>query len=145
MFTKLKRTLSGFWVTKRRKRRKWSDGEKRKICAQTRFPGVSVSQVARRYDVNANQVFNWLKDPQFEPGPEDGNATCFYLLRLSSPHEQMRRPLLDWARSRSNWPVAIGCGPPAVTIPRHLPGLSVDCRSDPGSGTNQSVAGGWSH
>mgnify|MGYP003389516803 CR=1 FL=1 len=32
------------------------------ICAQTRFPGVSVSQVARRYDVNANQVFNWLKD-----------------------------------------------------------------------------------
>jgi len=35
------------------------------ICAQTRVPGVSVSQVARRYTVNANQVFNWLKDPRF--------------------------------------------------------------------------------
>ncbi len=35
------------------------------ICAQTRVPGVSVSQVARRYDVNANQIFNWLKDPRF--------------------------------------------------------------------------------
>ena len=35
------------------------------ICAQTRVPRVSVSQVARRYDVNANQVFNWLKDPRF--------------------------------------------------------------------------------
>nr|WP_259965731.1 transposase [Leisingera aquaemixtae] len=34
------------------------------ICAQTRVPGVSVSQVARRYDVNANQVFNWLKEPR---------------------------------------------------------------------------------
>ena len=35
------------------------------ICAQTRVPGVSVSQVARRYDVNANQVFKWLKEPRF--------------------------------------------------------------------------------
>lgn len=49
----------------RRRRRKWSDDEKRMICGQTRIRGVSVSQVARRYDVNANQVFNWLKEPRF--------------------------------------------------------------------------------
>lgn len=35
------------------------------ICGQTRVPGVSVSQVARRYDVNANLVFAWLRDPRF--------------------------------------------------------------------------------
>lgn len=35
------------------------------ICAQTRVPGVSVSQVARRYDVNANLVFTWLRDDRF--------------------------------------------------------------------------------
>ena len=29
------------------------------------MPGVSVAQVARRYAVNANQVFNWLKEPRF--------------------------------------------------------------------------------
>lgn len=52
---------------KRRKRRSWSDAEKIEICRQTSVPGVSVSQVARRYDVNANQVFNWLKDPRFKP------------------------------------------------------------------------------
>jgi transposase len=52
-------------VTKRRKRRVWSDEEKRMICGQTRVPGVSVSQVARRYDVNANLVFAWLRDPRF--------------------------------------------------------------------------------
>ena len=61
-------------MAKRRKRRSWSDDEKRMICAQTRMPGVSVSQVARRYDVNANQVFNWLKEPRFaaaeRPEPE---------------------------------------------------------------------------
>ena len=50
-----------------RRRRIWSDAEKRMICAQTRVPGVSVSQVARRYDANANLVFSWLRDPRFRP------------------------------------------------------------------------------
>lgn len=48
------------------------------------MPGVSVAQVARRYDVNANQTFNWMKDPKFADNDavneEDGNrpigATC---------------------------------------------------------------------
>ena len=44
-------------MTKQKKRRVWSAEEKRLICGQARLPGVSVSQVARRYDVNANLVF----------------------------------------------------------------------------------------
>ena len=55
-------------MAKARKRRFWTDGEKRMVCAQTLVPGVSVSQVARRYDVNANLVFTWLRDPRFAPG-----------------------------------------------------------------------------
>ena len=42
-----------------RHRRFWSDEEKRRIVAQTQSPGVPVSVVARRYDVNANLVFKW--------------------------------------------------------------------------------------
>ena len=49
----------------RRKRRKWSLEEKVRIVAQTKVPGVSVSQVARRYDVNTNMVFKWVRDPQY--------------------------------------------------------------------------------
>ena len=61
---------------KRRKRRLWDDDEKRRIVAQTRVPGVSVSQVARRYDANANLVFKWLRDPRFkEMAVEDPAAT----------------------------------------------------------------------
>lgn len=57
---------------KRRRRRVWEDDEKRRIVAQTRVPGVSVSQVARRYEVNANLVFKWLRDPRFvSAGEED--------------------------------------------------------------------------
>ena len=47
------------------KKRVWSDDEKRTICAQALTEGVSVAQVARRYSMNANLIFKWLKDPRF--------------------------------------------------------------------------------
>lgn len=47
------------------KKRFWSDEEKVSICAQTRAPGVSVAQVARRYAMNANLIHKWLRDPRF--------------------------------------------------------------------------------
>lgn len=59
----------GAGVTRRTKRL-WTDEEKRSICFQTAAPGVSVAQVARRYAVNANMVFKWLRDPRYAPGPE---------------------------------------------------------------------------
>ena len=49
------------------KKRFWSDDEKRTICAQTLTEGVSVAQVARRYSMNANLIFKWLKDSRFAP------------------------------------------------------------------------------
>ena len=58
-------------MARKRERRFWSEAEKRRIVAQTRAPGVSVSRVARRYDVNANLVFRWLRDPRFSAGEED--------------------------------------------------------------------------
>ena len=60
----------------RRKRRLWDDDEKRRIVAQTRVAGISVSQVARRYDVNANLVFKWLRDARFKSPEEDA---CTFL------------------------------------------------------------------
>ena len=44
------------------KKRRWPDDEKRSICFQTTAAGVSVAQVARRYAMNANLIFKWLKD-----------------------------------------------------------------------------------
>ncbi|NSY40817.1 transposase, partial [Leisingera sp. ANG59] len=46
---------------KGQKKRFWSDEEKRTICRQTRAPGVSVAQVARRYAMNSNLLFTWLR------------------------------------------------------------------------------------
>lgn len=53
----------------RRTKRLWTDEEKRSICLQATAADVSVAQVARRYAMNANLIFTWLRDPRFEPGP----------------------------------------------------------------------------
>ena len=44
-----------------RRRRLWSDEEKRQIVAETLAPGASVSIVARRHDLNANMLFTWRR------------------------------------------------------------------------------------
>lgn len=44
-----------------RRNRSWPEALKREIVAASFAPGSSVSEVARHYDVNANQVFNWRK------------------------------------------------------------------------------------
>jgi len=69
----------------RRKRRSWSDEEKRSICLQTLTPGVSVSQIARRYVKNDNQIFNWLKDERFAPSSDKAcSSGLHHLTHLDS-------------------------------------------------------------
>jgi transposase len=46
-------------VSERRHYRSWPEALKREIVAASFEAGASVSLVARRYDVNANQVFRW--------------------------------------------------------------------------------------
>ena len=50
-----------------RRNRSWPEALKREIVAASFAPGSSVSMVARQYDVNANQVFNWRKRYRDEP------------------------------------------------------------------------------
>ena len=43
------------------KRRQYSEALKRQMVAETQAPGGSVSIVARRHDVNSNQLFRWRR------------------------------------------------------------------------------------
>jgi len=44
-----------------RRRRRWPEAVKRRIVAETRAPGASVSLVARRHDANVSQVHAWRR------------------------------------------------------------------------------------
>ena len=80
----------------RRTKRLWTDEEKRSICFQTAAPGVSVAQVARRYAVNANMVFKWLRDPRYAPAREAGStdAATFLPVEIVGPHRNTVMPPL---------------------------------------------------
>jgi transposase-like protein len=54
-------------ATGRRRNRSWPEALKREIVAASYAAGSSVSKVARRYDVNANQVFDWRRRYRGDP------------------------------------------------------------------------------
>jgi transposase len=43
------------------RRRQYPEALKRQMVAETQVPGASVSIVARRHDVNSNQLFRWRR------------------------------------------------------------------------------------
>jgi transposase len=45
----------------RRKRRSWTLEEKRRIVDEILEEGASIALVARRHDLNANQLFTWRR------------------------------------------------------------------------------------
>ena len=44
-----------------RPRRRWSTAFKKRVVAEASRPNVSAAEVARRYDLNDNLIFNWKK------------------------------------------------------------------------------------
>ena len=86
----------GFCVVRRTKRL-WTDEEKRSICLQTTAPDVSVAQVARRYALNANMIFKWLRDARYAPGSAQGavDAPVFLPIEIVNPtRAEAARPIL---------------------------------------------------
>ncbi len=96
----------------RRRRRSWSEEEKRRIVAETRQPGASVSVVARRHDVNANQVFAWRR--RFRYG-ELGRAEACAFVPVVVPAEAMTGAAPGPVVERPAPPDAVAPTPPKPT------------------------------
>ncbi len=77
------------------KKRRRTIQERREIVEETLLPGTSVSRVARRHDVNANQLFYWRKLYR-EGRLGSGAATPLLPVKVSEgqPAEAADRPAL---------------------------------------------------
>src|SRR5437762_14392424 len=73
------------------KRRNWSEAFKRQIVAETLEPGSSVSLVARRHDVNANQLFKWRRELMPEQPPALVDSGAMVPVEIV-PEPERRRP-----------------------------------------------------
>ena len=69
------------------KRRHWSEVLKRRMVAETLEPGASVSIVARRHDVNANQLFKWRREMTSEQLPAAGENVAMLPVEIAQPVE----------------------------------------------------------
>ena len=94
----------------RRRRRLWEDDEKRRIVAQTRVSGVSVSQVARRYDVNANLVFKWLRDPRFNQTGFEEPAASFLPVEVVAEPPTLDAPVIEPKGSAAKLEITLANG-----------------------------------
>jgi len=76
----------------RRRRREWCEALKRQIVDETLEPGASVSIVARRHDVNANQLFKWRREMAPEqPAAADQSVTMLPVAIVPEPSEPRPR------------------------------------------------------
>ena len=108
-----------------RTKRLWTVEEKRSICLQTAAAGVSVAQVARRYALNANLIFKWLRDPRFVPDP-DARPTEGSLFLPVEVERPVREDAAAWGDTRD----------PGCTIEIDLVGghrMRINGRYDPES------------
>jgi|SRR5579862_6739939 len=92
----------------RPKRRQWPDALKHRIVAETLEPGASVSIVARRHDVNANQLFKWRREmAPAEPPATAGSVTMLPVEIVPEP-SAARRP--ERARRSGTIEITFACG-----------------------------------
>ena len=103
-------STTGLVDTKRRgrtgRRRQWPEALKRRIVAETLEPGSSVSIVARRHDVNANQVFKWRREMSLEQIPAADESIAMLPVEIV-PEANEPRPR---ARRSGVIEITFGCG-----------------------------------
>lgn len=63
----MSKVAGDFGKSLRRKRRSWTLEEKRRIVDESLEDGASIAEIARLYELNANQLFTWRRQFGLEP------------------------------------------------------------------------------
>ena len=71
--------------------RHWPQALKRQIVAETLAPGSSVSILARRHDVNANQLFLWRRELMPKPPPAAVESSTMLPVEIVPERRRQRR------------------------------------------------------
>lgn len=100
-----------------KRRRRFSAVEKRQIVEETLVGDASVSQVARRHDINANQLFRWRKlhrEGQLPGTSLPAPATGLLPVVTSSPSAATENAVLDIELGNGRRIVVSGAVDPAT-------------------------------
>ncbi|MBV9198469.1 MAG: transposase [Alphaproteobacteria bacterium] len=95
-------STTGLVDTKQPKHRQYSEALKRQMVAETQAPGASASIVARRHDVNSNQLFRWRRQLLPKAVVESG---AMVPVEMVPDGDRLRRPDRDGVIE-----ITFGCG-----------------------------------
>src|ERR1700745_168558 len=79
------------------RRREWPEALKRQMVAETLEPGSSVSIVARRHDLNTNQLFKWRRELLPEASGEAESNAMGQVEIVAQPERRPARRGMDRA------------------------------------------------
>ena len=82
----------GYIAPGERRRRSWTRDEKRRIVEESLQEGASISEVARRHDLNANLLFTWRRKMGVEPAVGDEPMPILPVTIASGPVTEERCP-----------------------------------------------------
>ena len=89
------------------KRRNWPEAFKRQVVAETLEPGSSVSIVARRHDLNTNQLFKWRRELLPKEPPTAAETNLVPVEIVAAPE---RRPPRRRVERAGFIEIEFGCG-----------------------------------
>lgn len=92
------------------RRRQWSEAFKRQVAAETLEAGSSVSIVAGRHDMNANQLFKWRREMLPKQRWRRSKAARCYRLRSCRSGAGIGAGRIELGLSRSSLAAVRGCG-----------------------------------
>lgn len=76
-------------------RRRWTVQEKVRIVAESYDPATTVTAVARRYDINRNQLFIWRRQLRDRIPPSVGDGSAGLSLTTRERAEIQPAPLIE--------------------------------------------------
>jgi transposase len=109
-----------------RPRQRRTEEEKRRIVEETLVAGASVSVVARRHDVNANQLFTWRR--QYRRGELGGGVALIPVGVIGA--EGIVSSVSDLTKPEPALPPALPLEPPSIAAPPRQPKMiEIELRS----------------
>ncbi len=103
------------------RRRKWSDDDKARVVAETLEPGAVVTEVARRWQISPQQVFDWRRQARI--GAAKVSVVTGFVPIVPVTPEVAPQPVLPTTPARATPPIEVKL---AGAVLRVAPGTDMD-------------------
>ena len=105
------------------RRRKWSDDDKARVVAETLEPGAVVTEVARRWQISPQQLFDWRRQARIGSSKIPSPVVADFVPIVAEPSVAAPEPVVFTGSVRAMPPIEVKL---AGAVLRVTPGTDMD-------------------